>query len=348
MKITILALLLPFLLQAETVVSGIISQNEWWSRDKSPYIVTNDLVVGPDARLVIEPGVQVFIEKPLDIPTGIAQESKADTFSTSIKIYGALRCVGKPDLPIVFKARYLSKGDEYTFWEGISINTSRTDEVFVSFTQVRNASVGISVKQGTPLLRNNLLQTNSIGIRVSDNSSPRIVNSLFTDNFLAALRVIKANPEVYNSIFYQNRNIAIWSDHVSQLTFEYNGLFDNGDRDFSNCIPELGILAQSNKNGDSTDIFNNIFLDPLFVGSVAEKLKKEQLLKELYESTIKEPSAEAVAHITEVPLLSEDRKFFLSKFSPYINAGNPSGKFREPDGSSPDLGIWGGPEFLQF
>lgn len=334
-------------LLAETVVSGIILKNEWWSRDKSPYVVTNDILIGPDARLVIEPGVEILVEKPLKLPDGISQVSQADTFSTSIRIHGALRCIGTADQPIIFRGKYVSKGDEYTHWEGITLKTKRSDEIFIAYTQIHNASTALRIEKGDPLIRNTLFEKNSVGIKVTDGSSPRIVNSLFTDNFLCGLKIEKANPEVYNSIFFRNRNIALWGDHVSKIKFKYNGLYGNGDKNFVNCSPELGAVAEVNKNNDSSDVHGNLFLDPIFVGSTSEKNEKAKRKEELLESSIRKPSQRELMDIETAPRFSEGRKFFLSKFSPYINAGNPASQYDEPDGSHPDLGIWGGPEFLK-
>ncbi len=348
MKQITFLLLLVAVAAAETLVSGIILQNEWWSRDKSPYILTNDVVIGPDARLVIEPGVEILVEKPLKLPTGIEQMSRADTFSISMRIHGAFRCMGKPDQPIIFRARYSSKGDEYTHWEGITLKTRRSDEVLIAFTQIHNSSTAIKISRGDPLLRNLLIEKNNVGIRVDNGASPKIVNSLFTDNFLCGLRVDSANPEVYNSIFYKNRNIALWSDRISKLKFKNNGLYGNGDNNFVNCNPELGIPAKENKNGDSTDNMGNIFLDPIFIGTSSDVKIKNHHKKNLIEKSIKKPSESALKKIDQIPHIAEGRRFYLSKFSPYINAGNGAAHFREPDGTLPDLGIWGGPEFLQF
>ncbi len=346
MKLCITLLILLTSLLAETEVSGIILQNEWWSRDKSPYILTNDLIIGPDARLVIEPGVEILVEKPLKIPEGIPQLSKADTFSISIRVHGALRCMGKPDQPIIFRGRYVKPGDEYTHWEGITIKSNRSDEIFIGFTHIMNSAVGLTISRGSSFIRNSLFLKNSVGTRIENAASPQIFNSLYTDNFLCAIRVDSANPKIYNSIFYENRNIALWSDYVSKVTFEFNGLYSNGDNNFVNANPEFGAIAETNKNGDSTDLYGNLFNNPLFIGTSAETGERDRRRKELYEQSLKEPTKQQLNEIDGAQLLAEGRRYFLSKFSTYINAGNTASDFREPDGSLPDLGIWGGPEFL--
>jgi len=348
MKTQYLLLLLSIALSAETTVSGFISQNEWWDIENSPYVITNDLVIGQDARLVIEPGVEILIEKPMELPEGIEQLSQTDSFSVSIRVLGALRCMGKPDNPIIFRGRYVNRSMEYSHWEGITFNSKRSDEIIMSYTHITQATSGLTVSNGTPLIRNVLFEKNNIGLSCNKGSSPRVVNALFTANFLAGTRIDSANPEIYNSIFYQNHNIGVWSDNVSRITFENNLLWENGDRDFSQCDPELGLLTKTNSNGDSTDYKLNLYMNPLYIGTVAELAEKEQLLTALHDRSLHEPSPYEVSLITDVPALSEGRIYYLSQFSPAINAGHSASRFLEPDGSAPDLGIWGGPEFLSF
>lgn len=349
MKFIILSLLTVSLSLSygETVVSGIINQNTWWTKDKSPYVITNDLVISQNARLLIDPGVEILIEKPLAIPKDIVQLSSSDTFSVTIRVLGALQCKGKPDSPIIFRGRYISKGDEYTHWDGIILNSSRSNEISLSHTYIHNAVTGLSIRKGTPLIRNFLAERNNIGIKAESSSSPRIVNALFTDNFFSGIRIEKANPEIYNSIFYENRNIAIYSDRVSKITIQNCGFFKNS-KSFAGCSPEFGVPKKINKNNDSTDIFGNLKLDPMFAGSLAEEIEIKKKLKDLHGSTIKSPDAKLVKAISSPTKYSESRKYYLSKHSPYIDAGHSAARFKEPDGSLPDLGIWGGPEFLQF
>jgi len=348
MKSLFILLYLFSILSAETLISGIISKNSWWTKDKSPYVITNDVVIGPMARLVIDPGVEIIIEKPLKLPKEIEQLSSSDTFGVSIRILGALRCNGKPDSPIIFRGRYISEGDEYTHWEGILLNSTRSNEISIAYTNVHNAISGITVSRGTPIIRNTLLEKNNIGIKIDKSSSPRIVNSLFTDNFFSGIRVDKANPEIFNSIFYKNRNIGVYSDRISKISVLNCGFFGNGDKGAVGCSPEMLIMKKKSKNGDSTDVFGNLPIDPMFTGSTAETQAIKKKIKQLTEKSLKAPSTKDIQAIESPSRLSQGRKYYLSKHSPYVNAGNPANRFKEPDGSIADLGIWGGPEFLQF
>jgi len=41
------------------------------------------------------------------------------------------------------------------------------------------------------------------------------------------------------------------------------------------------------------------------------------------------------------------RKYALSRYSPCVNAGSNAPRFRDTDGSRNDMGVYGGPEFME-
>jgi hypothetical protein len=347
MKTIIVTLLLSLPLLAETVVSGIMLQNEWWSEKNSPYIITNDIIIGPNARLVIEPGVTVFIEKPTTIPEGIDQFDALDSVTVSIRVLGSIYWRGLPQKPLEFKPRY-NDGDEFSRWYGVILNSNRSEEISIEYATFTGAAQAINIQKGMPFIRNSIFMRNSIGLKCEGKSTARVVQSIFYENFLAGVRVNDANPYLYNNIIAFNRTNGIWSDNHSELIFEYNCVFGNEARNYRECDPLYGLNSKTNTNGDSVDFAFNLAVDPLFVGSTGEKVKIDKLRKELIESTLKKPDKKAILNLDKATAYKAEKKFELSRFSPCLNAGNRSKKFREPDGSYPDLGIWGGAEFLEL
>ncbi len=327
-------------LLAETVVRGVINGQERWVVEKSPYILTNDLLISKDGRLVIEPGVEVLVEQPTYVPASIQQINGVDSFGVTIKVEGALYCVGQSHNPIVMRGRYIK--ESYTHWCGIELNSSRSDEIVIGYTNIANATAGITVKKGMPLLRNLVLEFNNIGVLSLGLSTPRIIQSIFTANFLAAVRIKESNPELYNNIVYENRNVGIWGDRVSDFIFEHNLVYDNGDRDYVACPVGLGVNKKKNRNGDSVDVYQNLSVNPLFVGSKA--------VETLLHKEAKDRAEQTFDGVVEVEYLdSSSAKYELYKDSPCINAGKAMGdKFKEADGSHADLGVLGGPAFIEF
>ncbi|MGM0444414.1 MAG: right-handed parallel beta-helix repeat-containing protein [Fibrobacterota bacterium] len=339
-------LLLSFLLytvSAETVVSGVISRSVRWTAGKSPYIVTNDILIKREGRLVIEPGVEILVEKPTTLPADIEQLSKSDSFTVSIRVQGALRCKGTPHEPIILRGRYVD--ERFTHWGGVVLESERFGEVAVAYTHILNALRGITVQEGSPLIRNVLVRHSTTGIAVSGLAAPRIMNCVITETSLAGARVRNAHPYFYNSVFYDNYNIGIWGDGRSDFVFEYNLVSGSGDRNFVGTPLRLGVLSEENAHGDSVDIRNNLTADPLFAGTPAARARRRQVIQDSLAKTLDTvPPEDAVRPAPSAPAVD----YRLSPYSPAIDAGHGGKKFREPDGSRPDLGIWGGPEFIEF
>ncbi len=332
---------------------GIISKNERWSAEHSPYIISDDILVTENARIVITPGVQVFIGKPLSFKSGINQKNHLDSFTVSIKIKGALKCVGRSDNRIVFSSQ--TKHSNQCQWYGIIINSIRDDEIEFAFCDIGNACNAISIEQGSPLIRNCILESNSVGIQCSNESYPRIFNSLLAYNSTTGIHIQKSNPIILNNIIVFNRGNGIWSDNFSRVTIEYNCIFGNTDGNLVGCNPELGCVKKRNKNKDSTDFAHNLFTDPIFAGSPADSLAVEQDVSlktdksRIKDTTVAKILYDTLSDSTATKWINRDyTRFSLSKYSPCINAGKPGKQFNDVDGSKNDMGIFGGQEFVDF
>ena len=321
----------------QTVFSGIITENTWWTASNSPYILTNDVVIAPDARLVIEPGVTVLVERPTRIPEGIQQIDQLDSFTVSIKVYGAIYALGTPTNPIIFRGQDVKTENINTHWFGIFINSRRTQEITIGYAIISSAANGIWVKNGRPMIRNTLFEFNNTGLRIENRADVRAIHNIFSKNFLAGVRVLESNPFIFNSIFVDNNTIGLWGDGKAKIDLRNNLFFNNG-RNFSNTDPLFGIKSRVNANGDSTDFAGNMIADPIFVGSVREASMR----------AAGRPERIPASQIIMNEINDNRRLYFLSPFSPAIDAGVSDRMFREPDGSLPDLGIWGGAEIIRF
>jgi hypothetical protein len=164
---------------------------------------------------------------------------------------------------------------------------------------------------------------------------------------------VDANPHIANSIITGNHGNGIWCDGTSKVTFEYNCLFANHDGNFLDCDPLFGRNSRVNKNKDSVDHAFNLYRDPVFAGSVADsiafaqdvkiatdksKVKKESILKAV-NRTVMDSSFSRYRSQPRMP-------FELSRYSPCIDAGDPKRNFQDSNHTVNDIGIFGGPEFL--
>ena len=106
-----------------------------------------------------------------------------------------------------------------------------------------------------------------------------------------------------NCIFRSQSYDVIYFENYSSASITYNDFYDWGYGPFLLNVPAgLGNLVQTNYNGDSCDIFNNIFLDPLF---------------------------------EDFPV----GNYHLTDSSPCIDAGDPAFAF-DPDSTITDIGVY--------
>lgn len=344
-------LLFPYLLWSETIVGGVITRDTRWKAADGPFHITSDLVVPPNIRLTITPGTRVIIGGYPGLDSTVQQYDDIDRRHVSIKVSGTFICSGKNGKRISFVPA--SGRKDAPAWYGILLD--KADEQFTEIvsTDIIGAYCGITVKSCSPAVSNCIIEYNHIGLHLIDQGSADIVNCIVIHNNAAGIRVTDANPVIMNSIIAFNSNNGIWGDGHSKITCTYNCIFGNGDGNFLSCDPELGLTVKKNKRGDSLDTFKNIFVDPVFEGSVADSLAQEQDIHLPTESSeIRDTAIASIIHEDSPPPPAEKKappreRYHLSRYSPCINAGNPSGAFKDQDGTRNDMGIWGGPNLVK-
>lgn len=354
-----LAIFLYILLQSFSFVfgatekKGIISRNERWTKEEGPYIITDDLLITPMARVVVTPGVKILVGKPIAYLEGIPQEDNLDSFSIAITVQGSFKCVGRTDNRISFSS--LSADSQHCQWYGIILDNELENEIEMAFVDVAEACNGITVKKGAPLLRNCLLEYNNTGLILKNSSAPKIYNNIISSNITTGIFIDKSNPVIFNSIIVNNRNSGIWSDGISNVILHNNCIFGNGEKDLHKLDPRYGLLIKVNSNKDSIDFGQNIFLDPIFAGSPSDSTAiekdisvqtdksriKDTTMAKIVLKELKDSQAKAVRE------KNYDR-FTLSRYSPCLHAGKKGKTFQNLDGSRNNLGIYGGQEFGDF
>ena len=332
---------------------GIITRNERWTAENSPYIISDDLLIAKNARVTITPGVQILVGKPISFEHGIEQIDNLDSFTVSIKVKGALKCVGRTDNRIIFSSQYGKL--KQSQWYGLIIDSDRDDEIEIAFCDIGNTCNALTINQGSPLIRNCIFGFNNVGIFSKGESSPKVYNCIIAHNFTTGIRIQKANPSIVNNIIALNKGNGIWSDKLSQVRIEYNCIFGNTDSNLSGCNPELGVIKRVNKNKDSTDFAHNLYVNPIFAGSPADSAAVEYDItlqtdkSRVKDTTIAKVFQDTLTDSTATKWIARDyKRYSLSKYSPCINAGNPKKQFKDMDGSRNDMGIFGGQEFVDF
>lgn len=347
--VTLLLVLSP---AAEEYAPSVILKDTRWNLEDSPYIIERDLTIERGASLTIAPSVRIIIRKPKLFDT-TSQYDASDSVLVSIRVKGALNCIGKRDQHIQFIPQSTSKNT--IGWYGIIFDNAPGNFAEIAFTDIVNAYRAVSVRLSKPVIRNNIIEFNHIGIYCSVNGNAKIYNNIITGNFLAGIHIREANPHIANNIIVNNRNNGVLCDGKSKINFEYNCVYGNSDGDFLDCQPELGVIVRSRKkNAPETDIAHNIYKDPVFKGTRAESDAKAQDLTIPTDMTdVKDTSlANIYYENTTSPYdsLIESKagvkRFELSRYSPCIESGLPGDDFKNVDKSRNTMGIWGGPEFF--
>jgi parallel beta-helix repeat protein len=335
----------------ERTVSGIIDRETRWKAEEGPYIIEGDLLIAKRANLVIAPGSQIIIKSGTKTSFLTKPFDTADSALFSIRVLGSISCVGRRSNPIVITPERTALAD-YS-WRGIILDEADSRYTEIAFTEISGAVTAITVKNSSSLIRNNALENSNIGIHCVGGGRPKIYNNLISGCFAAGIKIEKSNPQIFNNIIAFNNNAGLWCDDKSKIVFNYNCVFGNIDRNFLDCDPDLGKLTRAVKNKDSTDARGNIVADPVFIGSAAEAKAIE--IDILLQTDSTKVENKKILNIPNLPfgksktkeatkIGSETRQ--LSKYSPCINAGDPSGSFNNVDGKRNTMGPIGGQDFL--
>lgn len=334
---------------AEKRVSGIIDRETRWKAEDGPFIVEGDLLIMKRVNLTIAPGTRIIIKEKETKPTGIEQFDKADSSLISIRVLGSITAVGRRSNPIIFEP----ERSELTgyIWRGLILDGADALNTEIAFIELTGATTGITLKNTNTLVRNSAIENCNVGIHAMQGGIPRVHNNLIATCFTAGIKVEKSNPQIVNNIIAFNNNLGMWCDN-SKIAFKYNCVFGNTDNNFLDCDPELGRLTRAVKGKDSTDAQGNIVADPIFAGSVAEARAIElDLSLKTDSSKVKNTRLLNIPNLqfgtkpfVDASVIGSDHRL-LSKYSPCVNAGDPSGSFKNADGTRNTIGPSGGPDF---
>lgn len=347
--LTIVLLLSAQIVHAEKHVGGVINRNTRWNAEDGPFHLTGDLFISRHCRLTISPGSKIIVGTVAVIDTQIQQVDKIDSSAIALKVHGTLICIGRIDKRIVFTPA--SEKRNAPSWYGIQFIDADDHFSEIAYTDITNAYIGISITNCSPLIRNSIIEFNHIGISCGNFGAGRVYNNVIASNTAAGIRIRKSNPEIFNNIIVNNHNNGVWCDGSSRITFEYNCIFGNRDGNFLDCNPEYCVKVKKNKNDDSIDVFKNICSDPVFEGSSAEAAARKIDLDIPTESAyIRDTAIAAIINnsINQAPKTSsEQHRYKLSSYSPCIDAGHPSKRFKDRNDTNNDIGIFGGPKFIE-
>ena len=289
-------LLLTVVLQSYSqiiYVGGIMNESQTWTSDFT-YVVTQDLVVPNNVKLIIEAGVVVKI----NYNRGIIIEN------------GILRISGTQTDSVYFIPNHSNPGQNWK-WRGLIIkNADAEEEIFLRYTKFVEAETAIKIEDSYDVSIENasILNCQNLGVHFVNSSACFIVNSNIENNYdgveiIAGYLESSSYNVIYNCIIKnQNHNIyifgedgglthnnliggnligsgnnGIWIINKSELInsgniIEHNLILNNGEGAgyglflahdstiiTNNIFWRNNIAIFSEQNGDNCSIINNSF-----------------------------------------------------------------------------------------
>jgi len=182
------------------------------------------------------------------------------------------------------------------------------DYIQILNCRIYNNSGGINCSlDARPTIKNCIIAgSEDVGLKFYESGAAAILNNTIYQNGFNtnAISIENSEPEFTNNLIYhygQGNSAVYIKDSPSVSEFNYNCVYCNWENVFSGEYPDnWGILCGVNANGDSCDVGNNIYMNPL---------------------------------LQEPPF---DQGFNLTASSPCIDAGNPA--WTDADGTVSDMG----------
>ncbi len=274
----------------EPVISGLFTEihgniSGELTLDKSPYRVTNDLIVNANSILKINPGVEVYFDQ-----------------NTRLIVYGEILVLGNYYKSVLFAAYEKTKywrgikiynsskpakfdyadikniketGDSAHLSSAISIINSKADFIHC-FVYENSAMYGgaIGMFNSEVVIQNNIIRGNKSdgfgGAIISERSNLTLINNTLYSNisFNSGGGVYVLSPvktELQNNIFYKNSsrtgnpNFEYASNDSSKLIEQYN-YFAFGDMDplfYTDFDLRLYYLSPCKDAGNPDPVFND-------------------------------------------------------------------------------------------
>ncbi|NQS97334.1 MAG: right-handed parallel beta-helix repeat-containing protein [candidate division Zixibacteria bacterium] len=225
-------------------------------------------------------------------------------------------------------------------WGGIDFNSSSDDSSRLEYCLITgSSSIGIYFDHSNPTFENCTISGNSAGNRGGGiyclmDSSPAISNCTISGNSASnhgggiycwdssltisnctisgnscswgggGIYCYYSSPTIINTIVEGNTgNRSVYLSNSPNTYIAYSDFYNNQNGNFYNPPQWVGQIVTLNANGDSCDLYYNIFEDPLFYSTTG------------------------------------DSAFFLTVSSPCIDAGDPASP-RDPDSTIADMGAF--------
>ena len=227
-----------------TYVRDAISVSTNWTRDNSPYILQNDIVISRGAVLTIEPGVEIRF--------AVTNNGKIGS-GPNLVIQGGINAVGSSVYPISFLPS--SQG---ALWGAI---------YFYNCDSVNSVLRGCLIKGGrivcngsSPTIVGCAIYGAKSGVEVALNSQPQIISNRITANGTGLVLLSDtASPVISKNEIYNN-NFGIYLKDFGTPTISGNKIYNNMKYNIVNySAKSLAIPDNDFRSADAQQIMKTIY-----------------------------------------------------------------------------------------
>jgi len=203
-------------------------------RHGSPYVIQDTLVVGSGDRLVIDPGVQVWVK------------------GLGIVVMGSLSVTGSQAEPVRIK------GQADSIWKGI-IMDSPQGVAKLRYLAVSGAERGIAAKDAVILLDHCILSGNTWGI-VIDESNATITASVISQSAKTGISLRNAKAVITGSAMVENASGGVLVK-ASEVEIHQSDIFNNGKWNLKVMDSDSRVDARQNWWGISGPGLNGLGIE---------------------------------------------------------------------------------------
>ncbi|MBL8025138.1 MAG: right-handed parallel beta-helix repeat-containing protein [Fibrobacteres bacterium] len=348
-------LLLSMIAAAEKRICGILKDDLIMMQKHSPLIISGSVIVPVKTSVTIMPGVEIRFERGQPCSSAVDHPLAKENDLPMLIIKGRFECIGTQNNRITIGPMLSDSGSDEPSWYGLVFEGERTSTGTVAYTDIRGAVRAISLITASPTIRNNLIVNNHIAIYCEKGALPAIFNNNLMYNRASGVLIESAAPKIYNNIIAYNL-AGVTGDRKSQFEMKNNAFWKNIEGDVLDCAPEYGLIRSKNDNKFPSDFRQNIFVDPVFMGSLTHRDSIEKDIRVSTDTTKGDVANKKLSRIiveTIPDSVKRDnewnkphKKWQLSRYSQLINAGIDKSAFKDNDGTVNDIGIYGGLEIL--
>jgi len=228
----------PIKIGQPTVLPAAIAKDTVLDVEKSPYLVTDALVVKPGAKLTMKPGTVIWFR------------------SLGLIVKGELQILGSEDDPV----RLSSLGR--STWKGIFLDRSRSENI-LSYCVISDAEYGFRASKSNVAIKNSQFQDNVWGI-VMEESRAEISASLIRTSQKSGIAARQARILVKDSVITENSSGGFLLENT-RARIEQNNILNNGGWEIKVLDDKGQVKAAQNWWGNQDPIKNEI------IGPVAVK-----------------------------------------------------------------------------